>query len=215
MALLRPIAPPPSLDPRDAAILRAIGARRHDEAITLVRDAYGPALQRLALRIVRDPALAEDVVQDALLAIHQGLDGVRDGRCLRGWVMTVTAHRALDEIRRRARRRRHLSEGDLPHDVADEAAGPLDTLEDRRHLAMIEQRIDALPPRVRDSVLLRLRDGLTYEEAARILGERGDTVQVRVRRALVRLQGQLRRRGVERGAAGRGQRAVMSGGASL
>ena len=200
MALPVRTLPPPTPDPRDAEILRAVAAGRRDEAMALVRAVHGPTIERLALRMVRDAAMAEDVVQEALLGIHQDLHTVRDSGSLRSWLLSVTSHRALDEIRRRERRRRHLVDGAELRDVADPAAGPGARLEARRELGLLEQRIRALPAKAQAALSLHYRDGLTFEQVARLTGERGDAVQIRVRRAVLRLQDQLRRRGVERGA---------------
>jgi Sigma-70 region 2 len=109
------------LDPHEAAIRAAIAARRHGDAVERIRRGYGPAMLGLAVRMVKDRFAAEDVVQDALLRIHLGLDAVRAGTSLRAWVMSVTAHRALDELRRRDRCRLRLTGVDALSGLPDSA----------------------------------------------------------------------------------------------
>jgi RNA polymerase sigma factor (sigma-70 family) len=189
------------VEPRDAAVRDAAARGDRGRAIELVREAYGAAVYRFARRMLGDPVAAEDVEQDTMLRALQGLDGLRPGSSLRAWVMTIAAHRALDELRRRRRLSRRvdgLSEiPDLP-DPHPHAAHLLLVQEEARTL---RASLDTLPPRARDSVVLYFGHDLTFDQVGRTLGDAGGTVQVRVNRALVRLQATLRRRGVERAAA--------------
>lgn len=189
---------PPACDPTEAAIRAAIAAGRRGEAIERIRRAHGRAMYGLALRMVRDPFTAEDVVQDALLRIHLGMDALRLGTRLRAWVMSVTAHRALDELRRRQRCRRRTTEAVDLSGIPDDAALAPQALATAADLRVLRQCLDKLPPRVRTSVVLYFGQELTCEEVGRLQGDHGGTVQVRVARALTRLRGQLERRGVER-----------------
>jgi RNA polymerase sigma factor (sigma-70 family) len=187
----------PGLDADERRIRAAIAAGRLGDAVERVRTTYGAAVFRLAYRMVKDPIAAEDVVQDALLRIHRSLCTVRIGTSLRAWVMSVAHHCALDELRRRGRRRRRIHEGaDIP-EIADDGPQPSHAVETRQRVRVLLECLDALPPRVRASVLLHFGQELTFDQVGALLRDKGSTVQVRVNRALPRLRAQLRRRGVD------------------
>lgn len=183
-SLTRPV------DPFEGRVRAAIAAGRDAHALELIDAAYGPALRRLASRMMKDESAA-DVVQEALLRIYQGLRRLRDGSSVRAWVMTVAAHCALDELRRRTRRRRHLVDSPDMFDIA--AAGPLppDILEASEMRSLLTERVDALPATIRESVLLYFGQQLTFDQVAGLLGGSEGAVQVRVKRALARLRPQL------------------------
>lgn len=186
-----------SEDPGELGIRAAIAGGRLGAAVERARTAYGAAIFRLAYRMMKDPVAAEDVVQDTLLRIHRSLATVRIGTSLRAWVMSVAHHCALDELRRRGRRRRRLHEGAELPDVVDEGPQPSHTVEDRQRLRLLHECLDTLPRRIRDSIVLHFGQELTFDQVGAILHAKGSTVQVRVNRALPRLRAQLRRRGID------------------
>ena len=191
-----PLPPPrPHEHPSDAAIRAALAERRYEHAFELIRRAHGRAMHGLARRIVGERATAEDVVQDALLRIHLGLAAMR-GSSPRSWVMSVTAHVALDEVRRRARRRR-LGPLDDSFDHADDRPDPRAALEQAQRGHVLASSVARLAPRIRASVLLHFGHELTFEAIAPLVGdETGGAVRIRVVRALDRLRGRLIHAGV-------------------
>ena len=97
--------------PRDLAHLSdeavvAMAARSDDLAFAELYDRYGRVAYRLALRVLRDEALAEDAVQDAFLAIWRGASRFipERGRAS-SWILTLVHRRAVDLVRREDRRR--------------------------------------------------------------------------------------------------------------
>src|ERR671927_425414 len=89
----------------DEALL-ALVARSDDEALAELYDRYGGPAYRLALRVLRDPALAQDAVQDAFLTAWRtapSFDPARGAPAT--WLMTLVHRRAVDVVRREDRRR--------------------------------------------------------------------------------------------------------------
>lgn len=190
----------PATDPHELAIRAAIAAGRHGRALELLRAAYGQRVHAFARRMLRDDAAAEDVVQDTLLRAFRCLPTLRDGTSLRAWLMKIAAHRALDELRHRRRRGLRLADGvELP-DVADPRPLPAQLLAAREEAHVLAACVDRMPERLRASLALYFGQERTFAEVGATLGETGAATLVRVRRGLVRLRGQLRRRGVDRGA---------------
>src|SRR5215471_3341819 len=84
----------------DEAVV-ALTARSDDAALAELYDRYGRAAYGLALRVVRDQALAEDAVQDAFLAIWRGASRfVPEKAKASTWIMTLVHRRAVDLVRR-------------------------------------------------------------------------------------------------------------------
>src|SRR6185436_18007830 len=100
--------------------LVALCAREDGEALGALYDRYGRAAYSLARRIVRDPTLAEDVVQEAFLAVWRGARTF-DARRARPstWILSLVHHKAIDAVRRETLRRSEPAEHALnvPADV--------------------------------------------------------------------------------------------------
>ncbi len=137
-----------------------------------------PRLQRVAVGILRDPDVAEDAVQQALLAIWRDLRRLRDPRRFDGWSYRLLLRRCYAEAKRRPRwlPETDLDERDEP--VAGDALGRVvvrDELERAFHRLPIEQRAVV--------VLHHLMD-LPVEEVADILDIPVGTVKSRLSRAM-------------------------------
>ena len=87
------------------AVLEAVG-RGDDDALGVLYDRFGRPAYRLAFRILRDSALAEDAVQEAFLALWRSADAYKRERAKPStWILTVVHRRAVDIVRREQSRR--------------------------------------------------------------------------------------------------------------
>src|SRR5215204_2401095 len=92
-------------EPSDEQVLEAVG-RGDDDALGVLYDRFGRLAFRLAFRILRDRALAEDAVQEAFLAIWRSADAYKRERAKPStWILTLVHRRAVDLVRREDRRR--------------------------------------------------------------------------------------------------------------
>uniref|UniRef100_UPI002FE29E47 RNA polymerase sigma factor n=1 Tax=Thermodesulfitimonas autotrophica TaxID=1894989 RepID=UPI002FE29E47 len=126
---------------------------------------FGAEVFNVALRIVRDPAAAEDVTQTAFL---RACEQIRKGAALaqpRAWLLRVATNAALDELRRR---KRLAPAGEFPLTSAPGPA-PAEELARREVIAAVWEALGRLKPRYRAALVLRAA-GLPGEEAARALG---------------------------------------------
>src|SRR3954462_13031269 len=116
---------PPLAQLSDDALL-ALVARSDDDALAELYDRYGRPAYGLALRILRDAALAQDAVQDAFLTAWRtaaGFDARRGSAST--WLLTLVHRRAVDLVRREERRRTDVFDETSPvaaGDATDEAA---------------------------------------------------------------------------------------------
>jgi RNA polymerase sigma factor (sigma-70 family) len=172
-------------------------------------DLYGSAAYGVALRITFDEALAQDVVQDAFLAVWRHAARFDPGRgSVKTWVLAIVHHRAVDEVRRRRDTETLPGPDDDPPppltlpDVWAEVAEHLDATSVRSAFA-------ELPEPQREALRLAYYEGLTQEEIAARTGTPLGTVKGRMRLGLLGLRRRLA--DGERDGAGAGGAGVSRG----
>jgi RNA polymerase sigma factor (sigma-70 family) len=171
-------------DRSDEELLEAIGAG-DEKALGALYDRFGRVAYGVALRILRDQALAEDAVQEAFLAIWRSADTYRRERAKPStWILTLVHRRAVDLVRREDRRRgQPLTEVPEPEATAvpDEAS-----LRERR--AAVQSALRSLPGEQRQALELAYYGGYTQSELAAHLGVPLGTVKSRMFAGLSRLR---------------------------
>jgi RNA polymerase sigma-70 factor (ECF subfamily) len=136
----------------------------------LVR-AHQADVYRLALHLVRDRETAEDVTQEAFVHAFRSLPRFRGTAKFSTWLYRIARNCAVDAIRRRDRRRR------LEREVTPEEPVPDPSLR-----AALADAIDGLPRELREGFVLIEVFGLTYSEAAGVLGVFPGTLKSRMHR---------------------------------
>ncbi len=162
----------------------------------------------LTLRMLGDPAAAEDVTQDAFIRAWQRFETYRGGS-FRSWLFTIAANRARDELRRRVRRpsmsldeaRDDPERADL--DPVDSGPSAQDLVEQGELRAALERALRTLPDDWREIVILADVQGLDYAEVATVTGVPVGTVKSRLSRARGRLRDVIRESAELSAAAGR------------
>ncbi len=158
---------------------------------------HADGLKSFATRMLRDPVLAEDVAQDAFLALYRHMAEVPPA-AFRPWLYRVTRNLCLDHLRRRKFKLRLF--GDLQREddepqmthVDQRADRPDELAQARESHAAIEQAIAAMPAKFRETFLLCEVQGLSYEDAAAVLQIPVKTISTRLFRARVRFREALR-----------------------
>jgi RNA polymerase sigma-70 factor (TIGR02957 family) len=148
-------------------------------------DQLRPASFAIAYRMLGSVSEAEDVVQEALLRVHQALDAGERIASPRAFVATVTTRLAIDELRSaRARREQYVGEW-LPEPIItdghDDPARHAETA-DALSLAMLVL-LERLSPEQRAVLLLHEVFDYRYPEVAQIIGKREDNVRQLATRA--------------------------------
>jgi RNA polymerase sigma factor (sigma-70 family) len=165
--------------------LVALVARSDDDALAALYDRFGRVAYGLALRIVRDAALAQDAVQEAFLTAWRTAPSYDAHRGkAQTWLLTLVHRRAVDLVRREERRR-----GD-PLDDAPVAAGEATDEEawirDRRRA--VQAALEQLPQDQREALQLAYYGGLTQSELAERLGVPLGTIKSRMFAGLAKLR---------------------------
>jgi RNA polymerase sigma-70 factor, ECF subfamily len=169
----------------DEAVVALI-ARSDEPALAELYDRYGRPAYGLALRVLRDEALAEDAVQEAFLAIWRGAEKYLPERAKAStWIMTLVHRRAVDLVRREERRRAEP----LP-EVEPDAGGPsaADTAWLRLERERLRAALNQLPDQQREAIELAYYGGFTQSELAERLGEPLGTIKSRMFAGLARLR---------------------------
>ncbi|MGH8963392.1 MAG: SigE family RNA polymerase sigma factor [Jatrophihabitantaceae bacterium] len=141
------------------------------------------AMVRLAVLLVDDVASAEDVVQDAFVALHRRQDSLRDPNAGLAYVRASVVNLSRSVIRRRQTARKHLRVAE-PEGTAGADHDVLLHDEHRAALAAVHE----LPPRQREVLVLRYWAGLSEREIAATLGISAGSVKSAASRGMATLQ---------------------------
>ncbi len=175
----------------EAELMRQMAAGEIGGLETLY-DRYHAVAYALALRITTETGLAEDVVQDSFLGLWRNAGRyAQDRGSVKGWLLAIVRHRAIESMRRR---RGGVAIADEPEeplpialtlpDVWPEVAGRLDA-------EQIRHAMGKLPEAQREVIELAYFDGLTQREIATRTGKPLGTVKSRMRLGLVSLRRDL------------------------
>ena len=146
------------------------------------------ALHAVARSIVVRDDLACDVVQETLLTLWMRPDQPPD---LRGWLVRTAVHKCLHVLRREDRRDRHEERAGLERRETCPVCAPPEPLEEDELRTRLAAAIAALSVELRTTFLLRVEDGLAYQEIAEALAIPIGTVRSRLKRARESLAAQL------------------------
>jgi RNA polymerase sigma-70 factor (ECF subfamily) len=173
---------PPSSTEGDSYLLARV-ERGDEAAMASLFDRYAKLVYSVALRVLRDPAAAEDVLQEIFMQIWRRPESFSATRgSLGGWLAVVARNRSIDFLRRR----RPM---ESVEEVVLASASNLGD-ESERHLMTEKARVlmEQLPQVQRKTVEMAFFDGLTHAEIAEMTGEPLGTVKTRIRSALLALR---------------------------
>ena len=165
--------------------LVALVARSDETALAELYDRFGRVAYGLALRIVRDPTLAEDVVQEAFLSVWRSAGRfVAERGKASTWLLTLVHRRAVDLVRREEPRRGEPLEA--PAAGAGKATDDEVWLRLRR--AQVQEALQQLPDQQREALELAYYGGFSQSELADRLGLPLGTIKSRMFTGLARLR---------------------------
>jgi RNA polymerase sigma-70 factor (ECF subfamily) len=169
----------------DEAVV-ALVARSEEEALAELYDRHSRVAYGLALRVLRDEALAEDAVQEAFLAVWRTAGRFIPERAkATTWILTLVHRRAVDLVRREQRRRAEpLGETTDARTDASAADDAWLRLERER----VQGALRKLPDPQREAIELAYYGGFTQSELAERLGEPIGTIKSRMFTGLARLR---------------------------
>jgi RNA polymerase sigma-70 factor, ECF subfamily len=185
-----------SLDPgcEDAGLLRRIGRGDEDAMAAFYRE-HGRVVLAQVLLVTGERVLAEEIVQDTMLAVWRGAGSFRGESSVRSWVIAIARRQTRDRLR--ARRLRVVDDAFLA-DQPGSGPGPEMTALDRAELAEVRVAIRDLAPSHREVLGLAFGSGLSLPEVAGVLEIPVGTVKSRLTAARTALGRVLNEKGRNR-----------------
>ncbi len=190
------------MEPMEGPAISIEALRAGDPAaLSALFETYADRIYRLALGILRDPAAAEDIVQETFLSAIRHLDRFEGRSSLGTWLYRVAYNACIDRLRRRTDEPLPPDEPDedpetgavlsLPKSIIDWAGTPERWQADREVMAEIDRAIAGLPQSLRVVFLLRDVEGLSTGETAEALGLSEGATKVRLHRARLAMRERL------------------------
>ena len=174
---------------RDKGLILA--ARRGDEeAFREIYRTYREPVWSVILSLIGDPLQAQDILQTVFFKAFRGLAGFRFRSALFTWIYRIACNECRNHLRRRAVPAVPLEDILGSRYEADDEQGPD---RPRTRTDALKSAVLALPFKMREVVVLRYQEDLSYEEMSRVLGCPPGTIASRLNRALVELESQIRR----------------------
>lgn len=171
----------------DQALLRDWTKEGNNQAFTELALRHQDGIYRIGLRLLGNPAVAEDVAQECLVKL--AFRGTQVECSVGGWLRSVAGREAIDHIRRQGRRVRRERAYQALQPIA--AHPRHDDIRD-----MLMAAMKALPQATRNAITAHYYEGRTYQDIAEEGGVTRTTVIKRVSRGLERVRAYLECRGV-------------------
>ena len=163
----------------DAELLQAV-AQQDERAMAEIFDRYSRLVYAISLRVLKEPALAEDVMQEVLLQIWRSPGGfVAQRGSLGSWLAVVARNRSIDVLRRRAHQE------PLEGVTVAEPRSMSRSVEDGLLMEQIRGVVTQLPAEQQSSLQMAYFDGLSHTEIAERTGIPLGTVKTRIRAGLM------------------------------
>ena len=142
--------------------------------------------------MVRDTHSAEDLLQSVFVKVFRGLAQYRFESAFRTWVCKIAFHEARNYQRRQPR---HVSLEVIRGTrlEVDPKSGPEAAHQDQQRITIVRNVLLQLKPQLREVVILKYVQGLSYEEIASVIGRSSGTVASRLNRALEKMESLLAR----------------------
>ena len=170
-----------------------LAAQRGDSAaFHELYDTYLERIWTLVVYSIGNSLHAQDVLQTVFLKVFQGLRGFRFQSSLFTWIYRIAHNECLNYHRRRS----------APHVPLETILGSKDEIDTEQiwnnhqshleHEVILQQAVMQLPFKMREVVILKYVEGLSYKEMSKVLGCAAGTVASRLNRALAELEERLR-----------------------
>ena len=169
-------------------------AMAEKEALEALYARYSSSVYSLAMFMLKQEALAEEVTQDIFLNIWTKASSYKAERGEpKSWIMSVAHHRIVDVIRSRRRTQNVTDPGayDRLEMLPSSRISTEEEVERRIEREYILDALDALPPEQRQVIMLAYFEGYSQSEMAKILNQPLGTVKTRVRLAMKKLRAAL------------------------
>jgi RNA polymerase sigma-70 factor (ECF subfamily) len=176
-------------DARDAELVARSKAGDNEAFGELVRRYQKPVF-RIVLRMVKSPDDADDLTQDTFVRAHRGLGTFKEEFDFHPWLYRIAVNQAINFLNKRKRQAAvdldDVPEGDVKS--GPEPESPIQSASRNEMLKKLDAALERLPEEQRTVFLLRVQEGLSYEEIAEAMETPKGTVMSRLARARMALR---------------------------
>lgn len=148
------------------------------DAFSGIVEAYQDRIYSFALRLLKDPAAAEEVAQEAFVKAFRSLPSYNNAYPFASWIFRI-AHNCCVDALRAGGRASSIDEGDFP-EIEDPAPGVEESVAYALDAERIEAMLAALPPIYSEALLLQYREDMGPSEIGRVIGVPEGTVKARL-----------------------------------
>jgi RNA polymerase sigma-70 factor (ECF subfamily) len=183
---------------RDRRMIAAVAAG-DEEAFRGLFARYAPTAKALAMRVVRQPQMAEEIVQEAFLTMWRRPDGYDAERgSVRAWLLGMVHHRAVDTVRREESQRRRAGEASvgLRDEVTDHAGDVVEAVQRPQEQRAVRAALAEIPAEQREILERMYYGGESQSDIAERTGLPLGTVKSRTLLGMRKLRAALE--GLER-----------------
>jgi RNA polymerase sigma-70 factor (ECF subfamily) len=165
-----------------------------EDAFAEIVRAYQRKVYGVALRMTRRHEVADDIAQETFIRAYRNLGRFELGRPLAPWLTRIAMNLAINHLNGVARREQPLYTEDQPEgpqrNPTSDPGGydPLGALESSERMAALERAMKQLSPEHRAVLVLKVDEGMRYQEIAEALGISQGTVMSRLFRARQKLR---------------------------
>jgi RNA polymerase sigma-70 factor, ECF subfamily len=167
----------------NSAAIEEARRRAEDVALAALVDQYAGALYRVAFSVLRNPADAEDAVQEAFLRVLRHRDTLGEVRDHRVWLIRIVWNIVLDRKRRAKTRPETDDVADLARVLPSKGLSAEELAAAAQHHAHVLACVDQLPEKEREVLVLSAFEELTSVEIAAVLDITESSVRSRLFRA--------------------------------
>jgi len=170
------------LSPSDAELIERC-LRKDNSAWDLVIARFRRRVFHISYKFTGKHDEAEDLTQEIFLKVFRSLDKFHRDADFGTWLSSVARNYCIDRYRARKREKEVVVEDALAYDLAPASSGnPYRTLEDQDRRSLVRRGLEQLPGKLREAVILRDLQGLSYQEMAARLALPEGTVKSRINR---------------------------------
>ena len=175
----------------DDALLMRLIADRQTGALNELYDRYNRLVFSLAMAILSDRSLAEEVTLDVFVRVWQGASTYRADRAnVSTWLAAVTRNHAIDVLRWQRNRldQKSLYLDELPFQKESDAVDPQEGAETDQQKSRLRHAVAQLPSEQREALVLAFFKGYSHRQIAELLEQPLGTIKTRIRLAMQKLR---------------------------
>ncbi len=177
-------------------LLMAAVKNGDQRAFRTIFERYGKIVYRFLYRLLKDPSLAEEAVQEVFIKLYQSAQTYQPRGKLITFLYRIALNHSLNELRKREQKVQRESLSTLPEDryrapSLKEEVGPEEELRAVQLKEFIEKWLDELSQAQRAALLMHRVDGLSYNEIAEVLNTSLSSVKSLIHRAKKKLKDKL------------------------